>query len=174
MQISFTYQWFCIKFKLLLVSTLMLVQVGLHIFKRTNVIRLRSGQIKTVFKIVWVLYVLQIIGIVWQGNESINVVKLWMKKNVSKSLNLEILPRRNYFSSNTQDRVTASTCFIKRMLKPLGHKRCLNVNSVSLMSPLYTPNSWISKILICCQCYFSTFNESDLSLCLMTVFWIHD
>lgn len=103
MQISFTYQWFRIKFKLLLVSTLMLVQVGLHIFKRTNVIRLSSGQIKTVFKIVWVLYVLQIIGIVWQGNESINVVKLWMKKNVSKSLNLEILPRRNYFSSNTQE-----------------------------------------------------------------------
>lgn len=56
--------------------------------------------------------------------------------------------------------VTASTCFIKRMLKPLGHKRCLNVNSVSLMSPLYTPNSWISKILICCQCYFFSMNPT--------------
>lgn len=168
MQISFTYQWFCIKFKLLLVSTLMLVQVGLHIFKRTNVIRLSSGQIKTVFKIVWVLYVLQIIGIVWQGN--------------SKTLNEKKCKQITEFRNSTKAKlffiehkgVTASTCFIKRMLKPLGHKRCLNVNSVSLMSPLYTPNSWISKILNCCQCYFSTFNESVLSLCLMTVFWIHD
>lgn len=173
MQISFTYQWFCIRFKLLLVSTLMLVQVGLHIFKRTNVIRLSSGQIKTVFKIVWVLYVLQIIGIVWQGNESINVVKLWMKKKCKQITEFRNSTKAKlFFIEHTG--VTASTCFIKRMLKPLGHKRCLNVNSVSLMSPLYTPNSWISKILICCQCYFSTFNESDLSLCLMTVFWIHD
>lgn len=162
MQINFNYQWFCIKFKLLLVSILMLVQVGLHIFKRTNVIRLSSGQIKTVFKMVWVLYVLQITGIVWHGNESINVVKLCMKKNVSRSLNLENSTKAKlFFIEHTG--VTASTCFIKRMLKPLGHKRCLNVNSVSLMSPLYTPNSWISKILIYCQCYFSTFNESDLS-----------
>lgn len=162
MQINFTYQWFCIKFKLLLVSILMLVQVGLHIFKRTSVIRLSSGQIKTVFKMVSVLYVLQITGIVWHGNESINVVKLCMKKNVSRSLNLENSTKAKlFFIEHTG--VTASTCFIKRMLKPLGHKRCLNVNSVSLMSPLYTPNSWISKILIYCQCYFSTFNESDLS-----------
>lgn len=163
MQINFTYQWFCIKFKLLLVSILMLVQVGLHIFKRTSVIRLSSGQIKTVFKMVWVLYVLQITGIVWHGNESINVVKLCMKKNVSRSLNLEnsTIKAKLFFIEHIG--VTASTCFIKRMLKPLGHKRCLNVNSVSLMSPLYTPNSWISKILIYCQCYFSTFNESDLS-----------
>lgn len=173
MQISFTYQWFRIKFKLLLVSTLMLAQVGLHIFKRTNVIRLSSGQIKTVFKIVWVLYVLQIIGIVWQGNESINVVKLWMKKKCKQITEFRNSTKAKlFFIEHTG--ATASTCFIKRMLKPLGHKRCLNVNSVSLMSPLYTPNSWISKILICCQCYFSTFNESDLSLCLMTVFWIHD
>lgn len=162
MQISFTYQWFRIKFKLLLVSTLMLVQVGLHIFKRTNVIRLSSGQIKTVFKIVWVLYVLQIIGIVWQGNQSINVVKLWMKKKCKQITEFRNSTKAKlFFIEHTG--VTASTCFIKRMLKPLGHKRCLNVNSVSLMSPLYTPNSWISKILIYCQCHFSTFNESDLS-----------
>lgn len=173
MQINFTYQWFCIKFKLILVSILMLVQDGLYIFKRTNVIRLSSGQIKTVFKIVWVLYVLQIIGIVWHGNESINVVKLWMKKKCKQITEFRNSTKAKlFFIEHTG--VTASTCFIKRMLKPLGHKRCLNVNFVSLMSPLYTPNSWISKILICCQCYFSTFNESDLSLCLMTVFWIHD